>query len=137
MVLKFSYSRSCNCCGSTDTMPVIFNVRDILHTSQLYKIYKCRNCQLLFTYPKLVNKDQSFLYAHNYFSSTNGMTSYEKFYRFHQYSYDIHTFAQYLLKSYSLLDYGCGDGTRIEHLVKHGYEMTFGIDLYDNFTSAL
>lgn len=133
------YSNStCGICNSIDTTLVVKGVKDpYLMIKRSFSIFQCKNCNTYFTNPKIKDKDQSFLYGDQYFSPSNKLSYFEKIYRFHQFDYDFKIYKDLVSKKESILDYGCGDGSRIEFLHKKGYRNTFGIDMYDSFAANI
>jgi SAM-dependent methyltransferase len=136
--LAYKYDTQCDLCGSTDTHELFGNVRDpLLNVPGEFSIYSCRNCAVCFTCPKLEEGDLSSLYGDRYFSPNNKLNPLERIYRFDQYRYDLDFYSEYLRNQSAILDYGCGDGSRIEHLHRKGYTKVRGVDLYNSYSANL
>lgn len=91
---------------------------------------RCTGCQVLFTFPVIINQDLGFLYVGNYFTVGNKLSPLERLYRYDQYRYDLSLYRNWLKTSHRVLDYGCGDGSRVAYFQKEGFTLAEGIDKY-------
>jgi SAM-dependent methyltransferase len=137
--MKAQYQRSnvCRVCGSENLTKAYQNVKDPhFSVEDKFDILACEDCSFLFTDPMVMNKDLGFLYEGHYFGIDNKLSFFEKKYRFDQYRFDFGLYKNKFTKDMTMLDYGCGNGTRVEYLQEQGYE-AFGIDEFDLLTTDI
>lgn len=129
--LEFDSSPTCKLCGSKEITELLEGVKDPLgHVAESFSIYKCNSCQVAFTFPVIRNSDLGFLYAGQYFSAADELSWAERLYRNDQYRYDFKLFRSLVSRHSKILDYGCGNGSRVRYLWSKGYENVEGVDKY-------
>lgn len=135
MEVVYQNSTTCRLCGSQHLVEEYKNITDA-HNSvkDTFSILHCNDCGFHFTNPMVTNKDLGFLYEGHYFGIDNKFSFFEKLYRFDQYRYDYGVFSKYFTPDMKMLDYGCGDGTRVEFLRNKGHDV-IGIDEFDLITT--
>lgn len=136
-MVEYQHSTTCRLCGSKKLNKTATNLKDPQESvKDSFDILACSHCGFHFTDPMILNKDLGFLYEGNYFGIDNKLSFFENLYRFDQYRYDFGIYRKYFSKDMTILDYGCGNGSRVEYLRKQGFNAT-GIDEFDMITTDL
>lgn len=135
MEVIYQNNKICRLCGGENLIEEFKNIEDPHNcVDDSFSILHCLKCDFHFTNPIIVNEDLGFLYSGNYFGIENKLSFFEKLYRFDQYRFDFGLYKKYLSTNMKMIDYGCGNGTRIEYLRKEGFDVV-GIDEFNLLTT--